>query len=322
MEYFRFFDTRIAEAVTLSGQMIIKFTIKIVNEYLNNILKTENGDYVVISDTDSVGVSFNQLVNIKCQNRSTKEIVEYLKNFDEKIFSKFLDDAMKQFGDHYHHYKKTLYMKRESVCRKTVVLAKKKYFSSIYAKEGVSFNYPKIEVKGVESVRSSTPTCCCKRLKNILKLILLKNESDVQNYIRMFKMKYDNIPFNEIAIPTGVSNLEKSEPNNGVFPKHTPIYVRAAHVFNMELKRLHLTTKYDPIHSGDKVKYCYLKMPNVLGNNVIGVKDVLPEELGLDEFVDRKKMFQKTFLNTVDRILAPVGWKSKKEETLKDFICI
>ena len=51
-EWFRYYELRIAEGITTSGQLSIRWIEKSLNIYLNKLLKTEGVDYVIASDTD------------------------------------------------------------------------------------------------------------------------------------------------------------------------------------------------------------------------------------------------------------------------------
>jgi len=53
-QYFRYYKLENAEAITLSGQVAIRWIESKMNIYLNKILKTKDVDYVIASDTDSV----------------------------------------------------------------------------------------------------------------------------------------------------------------------------------------------------------------------------------------------------------------------------
>ena len=53
----------VAEAITTSGQLSIRWIEKYLNQYLNKVLGTDKKDYVLASDTDSVYITFDELVN-------------------------------------------------------------------------------------------------------------------------------------------------------------------------------------------------------------------------------------------------------------------
>ena len=73
------------------------------------------------------------------------------------------------------------------------------------------------------------------------------------------------------------------------------------------------------IRDGDKIKFAYLKEPNTVHETVISIGDALPEEFGLDKFIDRDKQFQKAFVDPLNIILEKIGWSAEKVFTLESF---
>ena len=61
-QYFRYYKLANAEAITLSGQVSIRWIEGKMNEYLNNLLQTEGEDYVIASDTDSIYLNLEPLL--------------------------------------------------------------------------------------------------------------------------------------------------------------------------------------------------------------------------------------------------------------------
>ena len=68
-QYFRYYKLANAEAITLSGQVSIRWIENKMNSYLNKILKTEGEDYVIASDTDSIYLNLGPLVEIIYKGR-------------------------------------------------------------------------------------------------------------------------------------------------------------------------------------------------------------------------------------------------------------
>ena len=106
----------------------------------------------------------------------------------------------------------------------------------------------------------------------------------------------------------------------GKFPPHVPIQVRAAHIYNREISDFNLLHKYDTIIDGDKVKYCYLKTPNIIGSNVVAIKNSLPPELKLDSFMDYDTMFNRSFYTPMQRVFDSIGWNVNETPSLEDDI--
>jgi hypothetical protein len=85
------------------------------------------------------------------------------------------------------------------------------------------------------------------------------------------------------------------------------------------LRDMKLTKKYESIKDGEKIKFCYLKLPNPTRQNIISVMTTLPKEFELNSYIDRELQFQKAFLEPLKYILKSVGWQSEKKSSLESF---
>jgi DNA polymerase elongation subunit (family B) len=322
-QYFRFFDQRIAEAITLSGQLIIRWAEKGINDYLNSVLKPERyTDYVLAIDTDSLYVNLGPLV----KEVNPKSPVDFLDKIAaeklEPVFERSYDDLFKILGG----IENRMGMKREAIADRGIWTAKKRYILNVLDNEGVRYKEPKIKVIGIEAIKSSTPAAVRDALKDLFKVIVSGNEQDVQQAIKQQKEIFHALPPHEIAFPRGVSNVNKYKENyttqdgtrTYTYTKGTPIHVRGALLYNLN-KQKHNLKNLEEIKSGDKIKFCYLKMPNPIRQNVIAFPDFLPQEFGLEQYIDYDLQFKKTFLDVIDPILDAIGWSSNKVATLEDF---
>ena len=329
-EHFRFFDVRMAESITLSGQLSIRWIEARMNEYLNKLLKTEDEDYVIASDTDSLYITFDQLVDKVLPKRSdlsedeyTRKCVDFLDNVARQKLEPFIDKSYQDLANLMNAYDQKMIMKREAIADKGIWTAKKRYVLNVYDNEGVRYTEPKLKVMGLEIVKSSTPASCREALKNAVKIIMNESEDSVQAYISNFKEKFKTLPFEDVAFPRGVTDLTKYhfESRNGEFEiqKSTPIHVRGGLLYNYLLKKHGLEKRYEKIKDGEKIKFCYLREPNPIRQNVLGVLSALPKEFGISEFIDYDKQFDKAFLEPLTAILSVIGWESEKRSTLEDF---
>jgi DNA polymerase elongation subunit (family B) len=326
-QYFRFFDVRMAESITLSGQLSIRWIEARMNEYLNKLLKTEGEDYVIASDTDSLYITFDRLVEQVfakgdgVQNLDTDRVVKFLDDIAEKKIEPFIDKSYQDLADVMNAYEQKMFMKREAIADKGIWTAKKRYALNVYDNEGVRYAEPKLKVMGLEIVKSSTPQRCRTALNDAVKLIMKADETTVQEFISDFRNEFCSLPFEDIAFPRGVTDLTKYQSGGEELKilKSTPIHVRGSMVFNHLLKKHKLEKRYDRIKDGEKIKFCYLKEPNPVRQNVLSVLSSLPKEFGVSEYIDYDTQFKKAFLEPLSVILGVIGWSAEKKATLEAF---
>jgi len=331
-QYFRFFDVRQAESITLSGQLSIRWIEKRLNEYLNKLLETDGEDYVIASDTDSVYITFDKLVDKvfekgegleKSQSEvSTERVVSFLDRVATEKIEPFIDSAYEDLAKNMNAYEQKMFMKREVIADKGIWTAKKRYMLNVHDSEGVRFSTPKLKMMGIETVKSSTPASCRDALKEAIEITLNKDEETVQKFIADFKEQFKSLPFEDIAFPRTLSDLNKydsRDKDNLVLAKGTPIHVRGGLLYNHLIRQNGLEKKYPTIKDGEKIKFCYLKEPNGTGQNVISIINNLPPEFGLEKFIDYELQFAKAFTEPLKVILDVIGWKTEKVMTLEDF---
>lgn len=317
-QYFRYFNVEIAEAITISGQLTIRTAEKVLNEYLNNTLKTDR-DYVVAIDTDSVYLNLSPLVNKVFEDDSDIEkVVNFLDKVAVKI-EKVLDEAFTNLQEYMRAPTQKMVMGREIIADKAIWTAKKRYIANVHDSEGVRFAEPKLKVTGIEAVRSSTPAACKQMILDTLTKIMTSSEAEVQDFIQEKKKEFFSLNVEDIAAPRSANNIENYMDAKSVYRGSTPIHVRAALLYNKLLKEKDLDNKYETIQSGNKMKFVFLKKPNILQENVVGFANVLPKEFELQEYIDYETQFEKTYIASIKIILDAIGWNVEKVNSLEDF---
>lgn len=316
--YHRWHNFDLAESITLSGQLTIRWAETNVNRYLNKILNTDNIDYCIASDTDSIYINME---NVAATSKLTdkQEIIKFIDKFCETIIQPFLDKIYKQLTDYMKCYCNKLHMKRESIGDRGIFVAKKRYIINVYNNEGVQYSKPKLKMMGIEAVRSSTPSSCRQSIKDALEVILTKDEDSAIEFINQFRQQFKTLPFDQIAFPRGINNLEQYSDPVTIYKKGTPIHVRGALVYNKLLNDSKLNHKFNPIFDKEKIKFCYLLTPNPIRENVISVPVTLPKEFQLDKYIDYQMMFDKAFIEPIKTILDTIGWQIEKKPTLGAF---
>tara|TARA_B100000497_G_C7695689_1_gene424760 strand:- start:2261 stop:4741 length:2481 start_codon:yes stop_codon:yes gene_type:complete len=316
-KYFRWFNFNLAESITKSGQLSIRWIEKRMNEFMNKMLKTDNVDYVIASDTDSIYIEMKELVKRIDVNDDVK-IVSAIDQFCEQKVQPYLDKCYQELADYMNVYQQKMFMKRETIANKGIWKAKKMYILNAWNVEGVQYDSPKLKMQGIEAVRSSTPQVCREYIRKALEIIMNESEISLQNYISQIREEYKNLPFDDIAFPRGANNVDKYYDRNHIYVKGTPIHIKASLLYNNLLKKYGLRN-LQPIMSGDKIKYCYLKLPNKIQDTVISNLDNLPDELGLNQYIDYEKQFDKSFIEPLKSITSIIRWDYEKKLTLEDF---
>ena len=318
--YFRFFELKMAEAITLEGQFANRWTANHINEYFNNLLKTNNEDFVIFMDTDSVGVTMEKLVEKVCPKEYTKEQkIDFLLKLVNKKIQPQVDSFCTNLKEYVNSYKDAISYKLEKICSSGVFVAKKRYALNVYSNEGVVYSEPKIKVTGLEIVKSSSPYLVRNALKHCVKLVLDEEKEEFVNYISKFKEKFYSCKVEEISFPRGVNGLNKYMDSVMLYKKSTPIHVRGSLIFNKMIIDHKLINNYEIIKDGDKIKFCYLKLPNPTKENVLSFPEKLPKELDLNRYIDYDMMWDKAFLEPLRAITDIIGWDLEKRNSIEDF---
>jgi DNA polymerase elongation subunit (family B) len=322
--HFRFFDINQATAITLGGQLSIRWAENEMNKYLNRLLKTKDTDYVIASDTDSLYISFDRLVQMVFDGRGSKQsdpavqkqkIVDFLDKVAREKIEPVIDGIYSDLAVRMEAFAQKMNMKREVIADRGIWTAKKRYILNVHDSEGVRYAKPKLKIMGIEAVKSSTPAVCRQAIIDALNIIMSKDEEDLHKFIADFKSKFYKLNFEEVAFPRSVQDLTKYAKET----KSIPIHVRGALLYNNLIKKLNLQKKYELIKDGEKIRFSYLKMPNPARDNVICAFSALPSEFNLEEYIDYDTQFEKAFMAPLNSILEVIDWHSEKRSSLEDF---
>ena len=320
-QYFRYYKLANAEAITLSGQVSIRWVENQMNTYLNKILQTEDKDYVIASDTDSIYLNLGPLVDKFFGGKSSDKaaIVSLLDKICQDKLEPFIESAYQELASFVNAYDQKMSMKRENIADRGIWTAKKRYILNVWDSEGVRYSEPKLKIMGIEAVKSSTPAPCRQMIKDALKLIMTSTEDDVIQYIEESRKKFKSLSPEDAAFPRTASNVDKYLDRTTLYKKGTPIHVRGALLYNYSIKEKKLTTKYPKIENGEKIKFMYLKLPNPIRENVISFISEFPKELDLNKYIDYDLQFEKSFLEPLKAILDSIGWSVEKTVNLEMF---
>ena len=320
-QYFRYYNIINAEAITLSGQVSIRWIEHKMNTYLNKILKTEKKDYVIASDTDSIYLNLGDLVEKVFEGREANDssIVSFLNKVCEMELEKYISSSYEALASYVNAYEQKMIMKRENIASTGIWTAKKRYMLNVWDSEGVRYHEPKLKMMGIEAVKSSTPMPCRNAIKDAIKIMMDGTENDLVSFIDSFRKTFEDLPPEDIAFPRSVNGLRKYKASTTVYSKGTPLHVRGTLLYNFHIEKKKLEYKYPLVQEGEKIKYLHLRRPNKINENVISFLNTFPTELGLEGQIDRDAQFKKSFLDPLQIITSVIGWETERKATL-DFL--
>ena len=322
--YFRYYNLRNAEAITLSGQVSIRWIENKVNAYLNKLLNSNDKDYVIASDTDSIYICLDDLVTKVYGDKevSQEKVVDFLDKACKEKIEPFIDRSYQELATYANAYEQKMFMKRENIAARGIWTAKKRYILNVWNSEGVQYSKPKLKMMGIEAVKSSTPAPCRTAIKDALNIMMSGTQSELINFISKFKDEFYNMEPEDIAFPRSVNGLSKYRSTTDVYTKGTPLHVRGSLLYNFYVNKKKLENIYPLIQEGEKIKYVHLKVDgknNYMQEDVFSFLNTFPRQLGLEVCIDKKKQFYKSFLAPLQIITDVIGWETEKKGSLEAF---
>lgn len=317
-QYFRYYNRDVARSISITGQYIIRQIGNDIDKKINTLLKTDKKEYVIYSDTDSVFVSLDDFIT-KYENTKRKlsyqDKINLCLKIEKDIVKPSIDKSINLIAKNLNAYKNNLSMKFEKLADKVIMVMKKNYIMRVVYNDGELYEKPELVYKGVKLIKSTTPVVIQNDVDDIVnKLFNIDNENEFKDIMNEFKDKYKNVPIEELSIYTSLNDINKYKPkikeNNVIWEKSTPIHVRAAWVYNLFILKSALTHKYELLKDCNKVRYFFLKMPNVFQSNVIGLPEgqIVPSELNIESIIDYSTQLQKIFINNFDSITKHFNW--------------
>ncbi len=317
-QYFAFFSIDLAEAITMSGQMIIKWAEKTINDYLNTVLKTDDEDYVIAMDTDSVYITMDKLVQQIMPDAPKDKVIDFLSKAEGQI-EDVLAKGFKDLAEYTNAFQQKMEMGREVIADRGIWTAKKRYILNVHDNEGVRLAKPKLKMMGIETAKSSTPQWVRTKLTEALNVVMTQTEQDLWAFVENARKEFRNLPPEEVAFPRGCRGLAQYKDSTNIYSKGTPIHVRGSLLHNHMLKSKNLDMRYEMIKNGEKIHFSYLTVPNPINENVISFINVLPREFDLHRFIDYDMQFNKSFVEPLKNIVELIDWNVEPVASLDSF---
>tara|TARA_R110001592_G_scaffold52601_6_gene161021 strand:- start:1593 stop:4106 length:2514 start_codon:yes stop_codon:yes gene_type:complete len=312
-QWFRYYDLAIAEGITTAGQLSIRWIERELNGYLNKILKTTEVDYVIASDTDSVYITFDKLVNMvftkeQLQDKgSIQKVVSFLDTIAREKVEPFIDKSYQNLASYVSAYDQKMQMKREVIADKGIWTAKKRYILNAWDVEGVRYKEPQLKIMGIEAVKSSTPGPCREKIKEALKIIMRGDEKELNSFLQQFREEFMKMPVEDVSFPRSVNGIRKFGSSHSISKKGTPMHTKGALLYNHLIKQNKLGGRYPFIQEGDKIKFIQLRQPNPFGQNVISFITDVPKELDIHRYIDYDLQYEKSFIEPLIFITDKIG---------------
>ena len=307
--WFRYYNLLVAEAITTSGQLSIRWIERSINGYLNKTLGTDGLDYVIASDTDSVYITFDRLIDkLPIQGENTGEVINFLDRLARDKIEPFIDKSYQELAENINAYEQKMFMKREVIADKGIWTAKKRYILNSWDVEGVRYKEPSLKIMGIEAVKSSTPAPCREKIKQALKIIMSSDEKELNDFIQEFRTNFMKMRPEEIAYPRSVNGIDKWTESHNLFKKGAPIHCKGAILYNYLLKKNKLTHKYPLIQNGEKIRFLHLREPNLYQSTSISFITELPKELDITSLIDYDVQYEKSFVEPLTFITSKMGW--------------
>jgi DNA polymerase elongation subunit (family B) len=322
--WFRYYNLLVATAITTSGQLSIRWIEKALNTYLNKLLDTKEVDYVIASDTDSVYITFDRLVNkVFKEGAETSKIVSFLDTIAKEKLEPFIDKQYQILAKEMNAYDQKMAMSREVIADKGIWTAKKRYILNVHDSEGVRYKEPKLKIMGIEAVKSSTPAPCREKIKEAIKIIMNGDEKMLNIFIQEFREEFMTLPPEEIAFPRSCNGILRYSDTTSLYKKGTPMHCKGSLLYNFLIKKKKLEGKYPLIQEGDKIRFLNMKQPNIYQSSAFSFITFFPKELDIMDRIDYDIQFTKAFVEPLRFITEKMNWliddSYGTQGTLEDF---
>lgn len=294
VESFELFNIHYAESITTMGQVCNRYCSDRINEFLNITLKTSGVDYIIAGDTDSLYINVQGFVDKLSEKKTDFEIVGYLNNIAEKLIEPKIKEIYEEMAGYIGVFENTMSMKREVIANGAFWMAAKTYAMLVFDNEGKKYDPPKEKIVGIKVVRSDTPKSVKPMLKRFIKKVLLNMR--IKEHVDECKkeiLSWDSSKLNKPASVNVIDDyfIDDAEDSFDSTKKGAPFNVKGSINYNFLIEKMKLTNKYKKIEQSDRVFTVHLKEINPYSMNACSFFDRLPEEFGLEEYLDKIKMY-------------------------------
>jgi DNA polymerase elongation subunit (family B) len=321
----RYYDTRIAEAITLQGQLCARG----VNTYLE---KQNPMISWVYQDTDSGFFNLEKVVNKKYNNNVpySQTVVDFILKYQKKVLEPCVDEYVQRLGSAINVNKMTIEIEHECIADKSIFVEKKLYLMRQVYKEGVNLvDKPKFKIKGLAVIKTAAyPAFVREAMKKIIEVMVdTEDNKRCMEMIQEFKKIFYKCSFAQISKPTSINLIgNRTQPDGSVIQipltlktSGLPLQARAALIYNQALVEHKLHNKYQPIASGSKMRYIYIKQPNIFGSKVFGCPEKVPKEFEGKFEIDYDEQWKVLFMKPMTIVMDSIGFNFEKKIDMNSF---
>ena len=264
---------------------------------------------MLFRSTDSAYICLDEV-----KNKLAPDVpfLEWAYDFDKNFFTEFFDKLLRIYAKKYN-IEHILNFNRDKIISKILIqTCKKKYAAEVLDTEGVTHDEPKMDIKGIEVVRTSTPKYCRDKIMNVIQTIFkTKDREQVMDVMRDMKKEFKKSSIEDISFPRGISEYDKYAEGivpeqDMMFKKGTPMANRASICYNFLVKKYRM--RVQTITNGTKIKFCYVLPRNEVRTNVISYIGKYPKKFkGVFE-IDYEKQWRISFQDVVQRFFDALDW--------------
>ncbi len=311
-EFFRYCKYQLCSSITMNGQLVLKILLKRIAEKYPNIA-------VLAGDTDSIMLSLENLVKENCVGFTDDEIITWIDNFCESEIQQLINETYENLSVFVNANQNYMKMTREKIISDAIWTGKKHYAYRMVMEDDVRLTTAKFGFKGLDCVKSSTPRFIRNEQKEAIKIMLTDIDS-VVNKIAKSKEAIKNLSPEDIAFPKGCNGLRKYSTGKGRWKKGAQAHVKAALTYNHYIRKNKLKNEYPLIKEGEKIRFVWLKTPNIFNSETFGFVNRLPKDDMIIDFIDYERMYQKSYEKPMYDILEKIGFKKhlQKSVSLED----
>lgn len=333
-ETFRYYDIRNAQSITLFGQMAIKWIMRKCNEYLNELGKTENHQYVVAGDTDSQYLYFDPIMDKLVEKgvfKTNEDIRSFMDRLAKEKIEPFIDESYRELCEYMNNNEHLMFMDREAISFPPIGSdgiggfwkAKKRYALNVWDMEGVVYEKPHLKIMGLETQSTATPARFRVELKECIRLMLQEGEKALQEYYEKIESEYPTYDINEISSVSSVNNIAGSTADSDLNPKAGTYWVVKSALLHNRLAK-----KYDgidPIQEGGKA----MMMPLIKGADSKFNSNYFAWESGakidkrimaeIEPYIDYGAQFNKGFVTPLKGITDACKMQYKHVPSIDDY---